>query len=214
VDGLTEFGEKVVREMNRLGMIIDLSHASDASFYDVLELSEAPVMASHSASRAMWDHPRNLSDSMLIALAEKGGVVQVCFVTSFLNDQPFPARDSARNEVVAHHGNYYELPPDEKAAFVEDWIRVDSLFPPKLATVSDLADHIDHIVNLVGIDHVGIGSDFDGGGLLKDCYEVSELPNITRELLNRDYTKEDLEKIWGANFLRVFREVEKIAGKL
>ena len=213
MDGLSEFGAEVVKEMNRLGMIIDVSHVSDKSFFDVLATSEAPVMASHSCARAIWDNPRNLSDTMLVALAGKGGVIQVCAVSMFVKEQPFPARDSARNEVFLKHGNYYELPPDKKAEFVTDWYRVDSIFPAKNATVSDFVDHIDHIVNLIGIDYVGIGTDFDGGGELEDCFDVSQLPNITKELITRGYSEDDLKKIWSGNFLRVFREVERTAGK-
>ena len=211
MDGLTEFGEQVVKEMNRLGMIVDISHVSDGSFYDVLEVSSAPVMASHSSARAVWDNPRNLNDSMLVALAENGGVIQVCPVSMFIHEIPFPERDSARNVVFEKHGNYYELPPDLKEAFIEDWMAIDSIYPPRLATVSDFVDHIDHIVEVIGIDHVGIGTDFDGGGQLDDCYDVSELGNITKELLNRGYSEEDIQKIWSGNFLRVFRAVEAVA---
>lgn len=211
MDGLSEFGSEVIKEMNRLGMIIDVSHASDKSFYDVLDVSVAPVMASHSSARALQDNPRNMSDSMLVALAEKGGIIQVCMVTSFVNEQPYPERDSARNEVLLKHGNYFEISPEKQAEFIKDWERVDSIFVPKLATVSDFVDHIDHIVQLIGIDHVGIGTDFDGGGELAECFDVTGLPAITSELLARGYSKDDLAKIWGGNFLRLFKEVEKIA---
>jgi membrane dipeptidase len=213
MDGLSDFGGQVVREMNRLGMIIDLSHASDKSFYDVLEISSAPVMASHSSSRALQDHPRNMSDSMLAALAEKGGVIQVCAVTAFINEKPYPERDSARNEIISRYGRSYEVSPDRQEDFLREWSRVDSIYPPKLASVSDYVDHIDHIVEIAGIDHVGIGTDFDGGGELADCYDVSQLGNITAELIRRGYSEDDLSKIWGGNFLRLFSEVEKIAGK-
>jgi membrane dipeptidase len=211
MNGLSEFGEEVVREMNRLGMIVDISHVSDGSFYDVLEITSAPVMASHSSARAVWDNPRNLTDDMLKALAENGGVIQVCPVSMFIHEIPFPERDSARNAIFEKHGNYYELPPDLKEAFIADWMAIDSIYPPRLATVSDFVNHIDHIVELIGIDHVGIGTDFDGGGQLEDCYDVTELGNITKELLNRGYSEEDIRKIWSRNFLRVFREVEKAA---
>ena len=211
MDGLSEFGEDVVKEMNHLGMIIDVSHISDKSFFDVLELTKAPVMASHSSARAIWPNPRNLSDTMLIALAENGGVIQVCAYSMFIKEKPFPARDSAISEVFEKHGNYYELPPDKKALFLEDYYRIDSIFPAKLATVSDFVDHIDHIVDIIGIDHVGIGTDFDGGGELEDCYDVSEFPNITEELIKRGYSNEEIQMIWSGNFLRVFKEVENIS---
>jgi len=209
-DGLSEFGEQVVKEMNRLGIIIDVSHVSDGTFFDVLELSEAPVIASHSGARAVMDHPRNLSDSMLVRLAEENGVIQVCLVPEYIREaEPFPERDSARQAVVQKHGNYYELPEEDREAFLRDWYAVDSIFPPHLPTVSDFVDHIDHVVRVAGIDHVGIGSDFDGGGALEDCYDVSEMDNITYELLRRGYSEEDIQKIWSGNFLRVFREVER-----
>lgn len=210
-NGLSEFGKEVVREMNRLGMIIDVSHVSDETFYGVLELSEAPVIASHSSARALCNHPRNLDDEMLRALADKDGVIQICTVSEYLKElPPYPERDSARQAVRAMYGNYYELPPAEQEFFLNAWFAVDSIFPPKLATVSDFVDHIDHIVSVAGIDHVGIGTDFDGGGELESCYDVLELENITFELLKRGYSREDIQKIWSGNLLRVFREVEEM----
>ena len=210
MDGLSEFGEEVVKEMNHLGMIIDVSHMSDESFYDVIKISEAPVMASHSCARALNENPRNMNDAMLTALAENGGVIQVCFVTMFIKVRPNPERDSAINEIIEKHGNYFDIPPDKKAEFMKDYTRLDSIFPEKLATVADFIDHIDHIVSTIGIDHVGIGTDFDGGGELKDCFDVSQLHNITEELVKRGYSDDEIQKIWGGNFLRVFREVEQI----
>ena len=159
----------VVEEMNRLGIMIDVSHVSDKSFFDILSVTETPVIASHSSVRSLLDHPRNLCDNMLEALAMNGGVLQVCFVSPYLS----PA------------------------------------FP---ATVSDLVDHIDYAVDLVGIDHVGIGSDFDGGGGLMDCWDASQIMNITIELLNSGYGQDDIRKIWEGNLLRVFRQVTLYAG--
>jgi len=208
--GLSEFGERVIREMNRLGIMIDVSHISDEAFYDVLITSEVPVIASHSSVRALCDHPRNLDDEMLLSLADNGGVIQVCAVSDFIKEgEPYPERDSAKMAVVEKHGNYYELPPEAKEAFLVDWFAVDTIFPPHLATVSEFVDHIDHIASIAGIDHIGIGTDFDGGGGLKDCFDVSELGNITLELVRRGYNKEDINKIWGGNLLRVFKEVEE-----
>jgi len=212
--GLSEFGKQIVKEMNRLGMIIDVSHISDKAFYDVLDLTAVPVIASHSGSRSICDHPRNLDDDMLAALAKNGGVIQVCLVPEYVKEmEPYPERDSAKQAVVRKHGNYYELADEAREAFLRDWFAVDSIYPPHLPTVSDFVDHIDHIVQIAGIDHVGIGSDFDGGGGLADCFDVSEMGNITYELLNRGYSDEDIQKIWSGNFLRVFREVEKGRGK-
>ena len=167
--GLSDFGRSVVEEMNRLGIMIDVSHVSDKSFFDILSITNTPVIASHSAVRSLRDHPRNLSDDMLDVLASNGGVLQVCFVGPYLS---------------------YEWP----------------------TTVSVLVDHIDYVVNHIGIDHVGIGSDFDGGGGLLDCRDASQIKNITIELFNRGYSQDDIEKIWGGNLLRVFREVTLYAG--
>src|SRR4030043_335359 len=210
-DGLSELGKEVVREMNKLGMIVDVSHVSDKAFYDVLEISKAPVIASHSSARALCNNPRNLDDKMLLALADNDGVIQVCTVSEYLKEIPaYPSRDSARQAVISKYGNYYKLPSAEQEVFLDAWFAVDSLYPPILATVSDFVDHIDHIVQLAGIDHVGIGTDFDGGGELEDCYDVSEIENITFELLKRSYTGEEIQKIWSGNLLRVFREVERM----
>jgi membrane dipeptidase len=208
--GLSEFGKEVVAKMNQLGIIIDVSHISDEAFYDVLEISRAPVIASHSSARAICNHPRNLSDEMLLALAENEGVIQVCTVSEYLKEIPaYPERDSAKRAVINKYGNYYMLPPEERELFLNAWFAVDTIFPPILATVADYADHIDHIVQIAGIDHVGIGTDFDGGGELEGCYDVSEMGNITFELLKRGYTRDEIQKIWSGNLLRVFREVEK-----
>ncbi len=208
--GLSSFGEEVVDRMNDLGIMIDLSHASDDTFLDVVERSRTPVIASHSCARALCDHPRNLSDDLLLKLKENGGVIQLCLYSGYLKVlEPNLLRDSARQAVVEQHGNYYDLDEEGKAAFLEDWYEVDRDFPPDRATVSDAVDHIDHIVELIGIDHVGIGSDFDGGGELADCFDVSQMGNITEELVRRGYTPREIRKIWGGNITRVFRQVEQ-----
>jgi len=208
-NGLSEFGKEVVAEMNKLGIMIDVSHASDEAFYDILEISKAPVIASHSSARALCGHPRNLDDEMLIALAHKNGVIQVCTVSEYLKElAPFPERDSAKQAVISKYGNFYKLPPAEQEVFLDAWFAIDSIFPPILATVSDFVDHIDHIVKVAGIDHVGIGTDFDGGGELEGCYDVLEMENITFELLKRGYSRDEIQKIWSGNLLRVLRETE------
>jgi len=208
-NGLSDFGRKVVAEMNKLGMIVDVSHISDKAFYDVLEVSEAPVIASHSCARAICDSPRNLTDDMLKKLAENGGVIQVCFVSSFIKlSEPFHERDSAMQALQEKYGSFDDLTDEEMDQARKEWYGINKKFPPKLATVSDMVDHIDHIVKVAGIDYVGIGTDFDGGGGLKDCYDVSQVKNITSELIQRGYTTKEIEKIWGGNFMRVFREVE------
>ena len=212
--GLSEFGKKVVQEMNRVGMIIDVSHISDEAFYDVLEVSKAPVIASHSSVRALCDSSRNLNDSMLKKLADKGGVIQICILSSYIKKpDPNPQRDAAFNALRKKYKNFSTLSADERKQARRDWMELNKKFPQKLATVSDVVDHIDHVVQLVGIDHVGIGTDFDGGGGVNGCFDVSEMRNITLELVKRGYSKEQIRKIWGSNTMRVFREVERISEK-
>jgi membrane dipeptidase len=211
--GLSSFGREVVAAMNDLGMLIDVSHASDESFYQVVEESRAPIIASHSCARALCDNPRNMTDEMLLKLKENGGVIQMCILSEYVKDPaPNPQRDSAKQAVYLKHGDYYDLDQAAKEAFLVDWFAVDRDFPAELATVSDAVDHIDHIVELIGIDHVGIGTDFDGGGELGDCFDVSQMGHITLELVRRGYTAGEIRKIWGGNLTRVFREVEQIAG--
>lgn len=206
--GLSPFGEEVVERMNELGIMIDVSHASDSAFYDVLALSSVPVIASHSCARALCDHPRNLSDDMLRALAENGGVVQMCILSDYVKKlEQSPEREQAKIAFRKKHSNWTNYTPEERKQGLQDWYQLDVDFPPNLATVSDAVDHIDHIVKVAGIDHVGIGTDFDGGGGLADCFDASELGNITLELVKRGYTEEEIRKIWGGNFMRVYREV-------
>ena len=207
-NGLSDFGKEVVKEINRIGMLIDVSHISDDAFWDVLEISEHPVVATHSNARAVCDHPRNLTDEMIIALAERGGVVQITFLPSYVKTiEQKPEVLEARRAVREKYNNFRNLDDETMAEGWAAWQRINEEYPVKLPTVSDFVDHIDHVVELVGIDYVGIGSDFDGGGILEDCRDVSEMKNITRELLDRGYREEDIEKIWSGNFFRVFNEV-------
>ena len=208
-DGLSPFGEKVVKEMNRLGMIIDVSHVSDSTFYDVIRLSEAPVIASHSSCRALCDHPRDMTDDMIQTLAEHGGVIQLCLVSSFVKTpKPNKQRDAAFDSLRNKYGDYNTIKDETlKETYRNAYYAVMKKYPRELATVKDLADHVDHVVQLAGIDHVGIGSDFDGGGGLDGCNDVTEFPNITKELIRRGYSKTDIEKIWGKNVMRVFSKV-------
>jgi membrane dipeptidase len=209
-NGLSPFGEEVVKRMNDIGLMIDVSHASDASFYDVIEQSRAPIIASHSCARALCDNPRNLSDDMLLKLKENGGVIQMCILSAYVKTpEANPQRDSARRAVREKHGNYYELDDLGREAFLADWYKVDVDFPQQLATVADVVDHIDHIVEVAGIDHVGIGTDFDGGGGVEGCFDVSEMGNITLELVRRGYSKKEIKKIWSGNLMRVMKDVEK-----
>ena len=210
-NGLSAFGIKVVKEMNSLGMMIDVSHLSDSSFYDVLALTRVPVIASHSCARAICDSPRNLNDDMLVKLAQNGGVVQMCILSDYVKKaEPFPARDSAFQALDDKYGNFHDLPDEDAKKAWAEWEKIDSVFARKLATISDAVNHIDHIVKIAGIDHVGIGTDFDGGGGLADCKDVSQLGYITLELVKRGYSEKDIRKIWGGNIMRVMNEVQRV----
>jgi membrane dipeptidase len=181
-NGLTDFGKDVVREMNRLGMIVDISHVADKTFWDALEVSKAPIFASHSSARALANAPRNMTDDMIVALAKKGGVVDVNFNCGFLSQKVIDA------EAKGVKGTR--------------------------ATLGDVVDHIDHIRKIAGIDAIGIGSDFDGVECTPEGLDdVSKFPNLTRALLEKGYSADDIRKIYGGNFLRVMRGVEMAAGK-
>jgi membrane dipeptidase len=196
-------------------MMIDVSHISDASLFDVLRISKAPIIASHSCSRAICDNPRNLTDEGLRAIAKNGGVIQVCILTDYVKTpDPNPARDSARAVLRLKYNNFEGLTDEQEKAGWEEWRAVSKKFPQRLATVQDVVDHIDHIVKVAGIDHVGIGTDFDSGGAVSGCFDVSEMGNITLELVKRGYTEEQIRKIWGGNFMRVFKAVLARAAKI
>lgn len=211
-DGLSEFGKEVIAEMNRLGIMIDVSHASDASFYDIVEASATPVIASHSCARAICDNPRNLDDDMLQVLARNGGVIQMCILSSYVEDpEPNPPRDSAMAALREKYNNWEDLSDEELKKARKDWQTLNVEFPRKLSNVARVVDHIDHMKNIIGIDHIGIGTDFDGGGGVDGCYDVSEMENITIELVKRGYTEEEIEKIWGKNLMRVLADVEAYA---
>lgn len=210
-NGLTRLGSDVVGEMNRLGMIVDISHISDKSFYDVLQVTKSPVMASHSSCRALCGSPRNLSDDMLLALKENGGVIQICILSDYLKTpEPNPEMETKIKELKEKYGEYNTLTDDVKKIVRKEYKDIKERYE-KLASVKDVVDHIDHVVQVIGIDYVGIGSDFDGGGGVEGCKTVAEMKNITIELLRRGYTKSDIKKIWGGNFMRVFRKVEELA---
>jgi membrane dipeptidase len=210
-DGLSTFGMKVVKEMNRIGMMVDISHISDKSFFDVLKITNAPVIASHSSCRALCGSPRNLSDDMLLALKENGGVIQICMVGNFLKTpEPNPELDSRLKELKDKYGDFEALPDSIKKIVNKEFKDILKKYE-KPATVKDLVDHIDHVVQVIGIDYVGIGTDFDGGGGVDGCRSASDIKNITTELLRRGYSKSEIKKIWGGNLMRVFRKVEEIA---
>jgi membrane dipeptidase len=213
-NGLSAFGKEVVMQMNQLGMMVDVSHISDKAFYDVLELSRAPVIASHSSVRSICSHPRNMSDDMIRKLAQKGGVIQICILGDYIrNADSTSAHYIKMEELRKKYRNFKYANDDERKAAWAEWDSINANFPPVLPPIAEAVDHIDYVVKLVGIDHVGIGSDFDGGGGLSDCEDVAAFPKITEELVKRGYSQKEIDKIWGGNFLRVFKQVEKVADK-
>lgn len=211
--GLSPFGIEVVREMNRLGMIVDVSHISDDAFWDCVKYSAAPIVATHSSARALYDHPRNLSDKMIKALAQKGGVVQMNMLSGYLKDAN-PERAKAMQALREKYPRGAELTKAQEAERAAAFRELNERYPEELATLQLVVDHIDHIVKLVGVDYVGIGPDLDGGGGVTGMYDVSEMGNITYELVKRGYSEEDIKKIWSGNFFRVMREAQRIAGEL
>lgn len=214
--GLSDFGTEVVKEMNRFGIMVDVSHLSDDAFWDVLEVTQAPVIASHSSARHFtpgWE--RNMSDDMIVALAENGGVIQINFGSGFITQQ---AREYSTPAYAALDAWIAEDPENRNMAtamtdFYPDYIAEHGSFP--FATVDDVLDHFDHVVKLAGIDHVGIGSDYDGVGdtLPIGLKDVSTYPNLIEGLLRRGYSEADIRKILGGNLLRVWEEVESRAVK-
>ncbi len=205
-NGLSAFGREVVQEMNRLGILIDVSHVSDKTFCDALALSKAPMIASHSNCRAICDFPRNMTDDMIKAIAAKGGVVQVNFVSDYLK-APSPAHRAAKTKIrMASVGRIPS--PAQEARSIAQSDSVAQVYASERASVSDVVDHIDHIVQIAGIDHVGIGSDFDGGGGVIGMEDVTQIENLTAELVRRGYVEADITKIWGGNLLRVLSQAK------
>lgn len=215
-DGVSAFGERVIGEMNRLGMLVDVSHISRAAMLDAARLSEAPVVASHSSMHALMPHPRNLDDEQLLALADNGGVVQTVALGAFLSETAARRAVEYRNIRGAFGMIPGQQPEDLGAEPYEDYIgrmeALDARYPD--ATVADFVDHIDHAVNLIGIDHVGISSDFDGGGGIHGWNDASETLNVTIELVRRGYSEEHIGKLWGGNLLRIWAEAEAVAARL
>jgi membrane dipeptidase len=229
-NGVSAFGRRVIAEMNRLGIIVDVSHVSKKSMLDAVGLSRAPVIASHSSVRALADTPRNIDDEQLLALKEKRGVIQICALSSFVKvDSP------ERREAIAALRAELGLPefgagggpaPNASEAERKEFERKQELFEERMkainakpaplgrARVEDFVNHIDYAVKLIGIDHVGISSDFDGGGGIEGWADASETGNVTLELVRRGYSEEQIQKLWGGNLLRVWREVEKVASRL
>jgi membrane dipeptidase len=210
--GISEFGAKVVGEMNRLGIMVDVSHGNDSVFYDAIKISKAPIIASHSNARSVTDHKRNMTDEMLKLMADNGGVVQLTMLADYLRvAPPNAARDSAMTALRASMKNVSEMTDEQRLELRKSFQELNVKYPNPPATVKHVADHIDHIVKVAGIDHVGIGCDFDGGGGIEGIFDASEVMNITIELVRRGYTEEQIVKIWGGNLIRVFKEVQAVA---
>jgi membrane dipeptidase len=214
--GLSPFGEEVVAEMNRLGILIDLSHVSDNTARDVFALTAAPVMASHSGAQALANSPRNLSDELLQLLKANGGVIQVVALGSYLKEDP-PAKVEAvaalREELgLVDRAAMRNMTEEMMATYRARMEELDARWPG--ADVKTFVDHIDYIKNFIGVDHAGIGTDFDGGGGIPGFNDASEALNVTVEMVRRGYTDDEIEKIWGGNLLRVWREVERVSAEI
>ena len=212
-NGLTAFGKDVVREMNRLGMMIDISHVADKTFFDVLALTTTPVLASHSSCRAIANHPRNMSDDMLRALAKNGGVIMINYHAAFLSEEFRVASEKQRGDVVSALSAMSKKCGGDEACSTLEGERLDHEAMAKgvLPRVSweKIVEHIDHAVKVAGVDHVGLGSDFDGATMPLGMEDVSKLPRITDALLTKGYSPPDVEKILGGNILRVMEAAER-----
>jgi membrane dipeptidase len=217
-NGLTDFGKQVVQEMNRLGVMVDISHVSDKTFYDALAVSQAPMIASHSSCRALCDVPRDMTDDMIRALAAKGGVIQINYYRGFISQEYADAAKALREEIRVKEAEVNKQCGDNAACQLKEGERIIREFTAagKLPRVSyeKIVGHIDHAVKLVGADHVGLGSDFDGATMPDGMEDVSHLPRITDALLKKGYSESDIQKILGGNTLRVMQEVEAAAKRI
>ena len=213
-NGLTAFGKDVVRELNRLGVIVDVSHISDKTFYDVLEVTKAPVMASHSSSRAISNHPRNMTDDMMRALAKNGGVVMINYAAAFLSEEFRVASEKKSGNIVAAMAAMSKKCGGNEACTIMENERIEHEAMMKgalpKAMWDKIVEHIDHAVKVAGVDHVGLGSDFDGATMPIGMEDVSKLSKITDALLKKTYSEPDIEKILGGNILRVMEQVENL----
>ncbi|RRQ48317.1 membrane dipeptidase [Maribacter algicola] len=230
-NGLSELGKRAVKEMNRLGIMVDVSHPSKEAMKQMIALSKAPIIASHSSARALCDHSRNLDDEQLMLMKENGGVVQTVAFSSYLNTEKHEARAAYMKEVYEQIADslgieWYErsqfrsLTDEQRAVFMENYPKVTQMGQelvksrkdaPEAVNVADFVDHIDYMVKLIGIDHVGISSDFDGGGGIDGWSDASETFNVTLELVKRGYTEEEIAKLWSGNLLRVLDQVQAVA---
>lgn len=209
-NGLTDFGKEVVRELNRLGVMVDISHVSDKTFQDALEVSRAPMIASHSSCRALSGHARNMTDDMIKSLAAKGGVIQINYLDQFIDNTLFEYMKKAQPFMRELAQKY---PGRENAARRRE--EMERQFgPAPRASWEKIIEHIDHAVKLVGVSHVGLGSDFDGGGMPAGMEDVTHLPKITEALLRKGYSESDIKKILGENTLRLLADVERVSSQL
>lgn len=233
-NGLSDLGKEAVVEMNKLGIMIDVSHPSKEAMKQMISLSKAPIIASHSSARALCDHSRNLDDDQLMLMKENGGVVQTVAFSSYLNTEKHEARAAYMKSIYEkvadsldiawyERSQFSSLSDTEKEAFMENYPKVikigkelvvNKTDAPEAVNVSDFVNHIDYMVKLIGIDHVGISSDFDGGGGIEGWNDASETFNVTLELVERGYSEEDIAKLWGGNLMRVLDEVQAIAKEM
>jgi membrane dipeptidase len=218
-NGLTDFGKQVVQEMNRLGMMVDISHVADKTFFDVIAITKAPVIASHSSARALVNHPRNMTDDMLRAVAKNGGVVQVNFFSGFVDEDYRKAMEAQSKDQAAAIKSYVDsLRAQGKPVNYIEIDRIEREWTAKIPRppFKVLIDHIDHIAKVAGVGHVGLGSDFDGvsGATPQGMDSAADLPKITQGLLDRGYSADDIKKILGGNLLRVFRQVESVSREM
>lgn len=210
-NGLSPFGKEVVKELNRIGGIVDVSHASDKAFFDAVAISTKPIVASHSSVRAVANHNRNFSDEMLLALKKNGGVIQICILQDYVKTAPDNKEYNERLQELKEKLNKVSKEDMEQRKLIRQQMsQLKDLYPDQKAFIKDYVDHIDYIAKKIGIDYVGIGTDFDGGGGISDCMNASQLTGITEEMLRRGYSKKDIEKVWGGNFVRVMRECQKL----
>ena len=214
--GLTDFGREVVEELNRQGVMVDLSHVSDQTFYDAIATSKAAVILSHSSMRALCDHPRDITDEMLLAVKRNNGVIQITFVDSFISQELRSAEQAIAPERDAKIAELQKLYPDDEAKRREEGRRIRREYQAKLPKASWelIITHIDHAVKVAGVDHVGLGSDFDGATMPEGMEDVTRLPKITDALLKKGYSEKDVEKILGGNLLRVLAEVERVGKEM
>jgi membrane dipeptidase len=217
-NGLTDYGKEIVREMNRQGIMVDISHVSDKTFYNALEISKAPLIASHSSCRALCNHVRDMSDDMIKALAAKGGVIQINYEMSFIDQAYKDASDKLSGGVVAMIDQLKKECNDDETCMGKKMTEMQqkAVAEGKLPHVSweRIIDHIDHAVKLVGADHVGLGSDFDGASMPEGMEDASKLPKITEALMRKGYSDNDIRKILGGNLLRVMEQNEKVSREL